>query len=251
LRANVERLVLTGAAIYGTGNAEDNLVTGNRAANVLQGLGGDDGLFGMGGNDRLDGGRGGDAMAGGFGDDAYVVDSSADVVIESRNQGFDTVESSVNTTLSENVEKLVLTGSAAINATGNALANEITGNAAANRITGGSGADVLAGGGGSDTYIYQAVRDSSPGAGDLILDFAADDRLDLSAIDADPRHGDNEAFHRVGDGEAFTAAGQMRLAFDGTNTVVEFNLDKDIDPEMTITLGGDHTDAGSTDGWVL
>lgn len=52
LPANVENLTLTGeAAIDGTGNALDNVLTGNSAANVLDGGAGDDDLFGGTGND--------------------------------------------------------------------------------------------------------------------------------------------------------------------------------------------------------
>jgi hypothetical protein len=40
----------------------------------------------------------------------------------------------------------VLTGTAAINGTGNSLNNRITGNAANNVLNGGTGADILAGG---------------------------------------------------------------------------------------------------------
>lgn len=43
------------------------------------------------------------------------------------------------------VEKLILTGTTAINGTGNGLANTITGNAAANALNGGAGIDRLCG----------------------------------------------------------------------------------------------------------
>lgn len=53
----VENLTLTGsAAITGTGNALDNVLTGNSAANTLTGGDGDDTLIGGGGNDSLNGG---------------------------------------------------------------------------------------------------------------------------------------------------------------------------------------------------
>ena len=68
--ANVENLTLIGmAAINGTGNALDNVLTGNDAANVLNGLDGQDRLVGRGGNDTLNGGTGADILLGGLGDD--------------------------------------------------------------------------------------------------------------------------------------------------------------------------------------
>ena len=53
-------------------------------------------------------------------------------------------------TLAANVENLILTGAAAINGTGNALANVLTGNTGANTLTGGAGNDTLDGGAGAD-----------------------------------------------------------------------------------------------------
>ena len=78
-------------------------------------------------------------MNGGAGDDTYVVDNPGDVVTEAPNQGTDTVQSSISYTLGANVENLTLTGSGAINGTGNALNNVIFGNIGSNFLTGGAG----------------------------------------------------------------------------------------------------------------
>ncbi|HMY00859.1 MAG TPA: calcium-binding protein, partial [Agitococcus sp.] len=86
--------------------------------------------------------------------DTYVVDALGDVVTENVNEGTDTVQSSVTYTLVANVENLTLTGTNAINGTGNTLNNVITGNTANNVLSGGTGNDTLNGGAGSDTYRY-------------------------------------------------------------------------------------------------
>ncbi len=142
LPENVENLILTGTAVSGTGNELANLLQGNAQGNVL------------------DGGAGADTLAGGVGDDTYVVDDAGDQVIEAAGAGNDTVEASVTYTLSDNVENLMLTGSADLAATGNRLDNVLTGNTGSNLLDGGAGADTLAGGAGHDTYMVENVDDT-------------------------------------------------------------------------------------------
>jgi Ca2+-binding RTX toxin-like protein len=143
LGANVESLTLTGTGSNnGTGNSLNNTLTGNSGAN------------------RLDGGTGNDTMVGGAGNDTYVVDSTSDAVTEASAGGIDTAESGVGWTLGAEVENLTLTGSSAINATGNTLANTLRGNAAANTLNGGAGADTMIGGAGDDIYVVDSASDA-------------------------------------------------------------------------------------------
>jgi Ca2+-binding RTX toxin-like protein len=146
---------LTGTtAINGIGNTQDNVLTGNSAVNRLTGGAG---------NDRLDGKAGADKMLGGIGDDTYVVDIATDVITENTNEGTDTVESSVKLTLGANVENLILTGSTAINGTGNTLNNILIGNVAANTLSGGAGVDTLIGGAGNDRLVGGGGIDTMQG----------------------------------------------------------------------------------------
>ncbi|MBK8958687.1 MAG: hypothetical protein IPM80_09680 [Proteobacteria bacterium] len=133
------------------GTARAERLDGSAAADTLLGLAGNDKLFGLAGNDVLDGGLGADLMSGGRGNDSYRVDHAGDRVVEKRGEGTDTVRASVSHTLAAEVENLILLGSAALSATGNAGANQLTGNSARNLLTGGAGNDVLNGGGGIDT----------------------------------------------------------------------------------------------------
>ena len=151
LGAHFENLTLTGTALVnGTGNAADNTLTGNNVANLLAGLEGNDWLDGKGGNDTL---------IGGMGDDVYVVAQTADVVVELADEGVDTVLSGITWTLGENTEHLVLTGSAGIRGTGNAVANTLTGNGGNNQLDGLAGADMMIGGAGNDTYLVDDAND--------------------------------------------------------------------------------------------
>ena len=79
--------------------------------------------------------------------------------MEAPGGGVDTVFSSIGFALGADVENLVLTGKAAINGAGNALANSLIGNVADNQLNGVAGADSMAGGGGNDLYLVDDPND--------------------------------------------------------------------------------------------
>jgi len=139
---------------------------------TLYGDAGNDTLYGDGGNDILNGGTGNDILVGGTGNDIYVIDSTGDIATENANQGTDTVESSISYTLGNSLENLTLTGTLAINGTGNQFNNLIVGNTANNTLNGrdgndtlngGAGIDILLGGNGNDVLIGGTGNDTLTG----------------------------------------------------------------------------------------
>ena len=151
LSANVETLVLQGSAdLQGYGNSEANTIYRQHRQQPAQRR------------------AGADTMLGGAGNDVYFVDNIGDRVIENLNEGTDAVFSTVDFTLTANVETLVLQGAGNLSGTGNALDNKLFGNTGDNTLNGGAGADRLTGGLGNDTFVFNAGQAN----GDVIVDFA-------------------------------------------------------------------------------
>lgn len=142
LGSEVENLTLTGtASINGTGNSKSNVLTGNSGNNVLTG------------------GAGADTMIGGAGNDIYKADHANDITTEVAGGGTDQVQTNLSWTLASELENLLLTGTSAVNGTGNSLANSLVGNTANNSLSGGDGNDTLDGGTGVDTMAGGAGND--------------------------------------------------------------------------------------------
>ena len=131
------------------------------------------------------GDRGINFLFGGAGNDTYIVDTAGDVVTEYADEGIDSIQSSVDFVLSDNVENLSLTGSRSIAGLGNTLDNTLIGNAGANTLSGLEGDDALDGGAGVDTlYGGQGADTLRAGAqggqlfgeegGDTYIYFAGD-----------------------------------------------------------------------------
>nr|WP_320113865.1 calcium-binding protein [uncultured Desulfuromonas sp.] len=177
--------------LYGGG--DNDSLSGGEDDDQLYGELGDDTLYGGSGNDLLDGGSGRDILYGEAGDDTYVIDSLEDTLVELADEGSDTVESSVDYTLIDHIENLVLTGSATT-AVGNALDNRLTGNDLDNSLDGGSGDDVLSGGDGDDTYFTDASGDQ------IIEDAYAGDDTEIRGYESTAALADNVENLTLADG---------------------------------------------------
>ncbi|MFS0737483.1 M10 family metallopeptidase C-terminal domain-containing protein [Sphingomonas sp. 1P06PA] len=277
LAAAVEYLVFTGSANFaGNGNSGNNRITGGAGNDQLAGLAGADILIGNDGNDLLGGGAGVDRMEGGSGNDTYLVDDVGDVVVELAGSGNDAVSASVSYTLAAEVERLGLSGTLAIDGTGNQLANLIEGNGAANRIdgaggddtifgmagndtlAGGSGADflrgnegddrlsgdagidLLQGGAGADRFLFRPGDTGTTAAtADQILDFshADGDRIDLSAVDAVSGVANDQAFAFVGTQAFSGTAGELRVEGSGTSIQLWGDVNGDRVADIVVLVG--------------
>jgi len=269
----VENLTLMDAAgdASAKGNTGANALTGNDSANKLDGYKGDDTLIGgdgddtlLGsydndsldggaGNDSLDGGKGDDTMAGGESDDTYAVDSAADVVTENDGEGTDTVLSSVDHTLSDHVEDLVLTGKSGIGGIGNDSDNTLTGNTGSNRLDGGLGSDTLTGGTGNDTFSIEAGSGTDV---DTITDFTpGKDVIDLGSYGID-----------IGDWQTLEPmiadnGGNVEISLPGGDKAILLGIQKaDLDSddfdgvvsgEYWMGTGGNDTHGGTGDDDML
>lgn len=237
---NVENLTLTGE--LGTENLN---ATGSAAVNTLTGNDG---------NNTLDGKAGADSLIGNKGNDTYIVDNISDTVTENSGEGTDEVRSSATAyTLSDNVENLTLTGSSAIDGTGNSGDNTLTGNSGANKLSGANGNDTLIGGGGPDTltggagadvFKYTSLTDTGfgPAARDTITDFksAQLDTIDISALDSDSKTaGTQNAWSLVkpvsGGSPTFTAT-VGEVTYDQNNHLVLFDSNGDGTADFQINL---------------
>ncbi len=115
------------------------------------------------------------------------------------------------------------------NAIGGSANDVITANQAVNRLAGGPAAD---------TFVWWSTGDSPLGAADTILDFnrIAQDRIDLSRIDADPTTPADDAFAFVGTNAFSGGRGELRYEIVDGNAHVFADVNGDTVPDFHIIL---------------
>jgi Ca2+-binding RTX toxin-like protein len=198
-----------GLYVGGTGN--DRLIGTNKADyfygdlgnDFIRGGGGVDTLRGSTGDDDLDGGAGSDFLDGGIGQDVLYGG----------------------------------TGDARDILAGHGGNDRMDGGGGADTLDGGGGVDRMTGGAGADVFYYSAISDSTSGARDVITDFGAGDKIDLSSIDAKLHTAGGQDFTFIGT-KAFTAEGQIRFAVSDGHTFVQVNTSGAGGAEMVIDLLG-------------
>jgi Ca2+-binding RTX toxin-like protein len=238
------------------GSDDNNIVNAGAGNDSVSGRSGNDRLSGNSGNDRINGGPGGDTMSGGGGVDTVSYAGSATGVTVDLNRsaqrgpgafgdvlsGFENVAgSSHGDVLRGDALANVLSGGAGHDRIGGRAGNDVLrGGSGNDLLLGQSGADILEGGAGRDLFRWHSVSESlaSPGEADLVMDFRrSSDWLDLTQVDANAARPGNQAFAFVGLA-AFTAAGQVRYAVEGSETHVFLNVDGDLEAEGMIRVDG-------------
>jgi Ca2+-binding RTX toxin-like protein len=128
---------------------------------------------------------------------------------------------------------------------GKAGSDVLKGEAGNDTIYGGAGRDVMTGGTGNDTFLFKAVSDMGTTAAsrDVITDFVkGQDKIDLSAIDANSRLTGDQAFSFLaGDNQAFThKVGEVAWHIDAANnqTVIQGDMNGDGVHDFEIQLTG-------------
>jgi Ca2+-binding RTX toxin-like protein len=272
-----DRLIGMGGDDGLTGGNGNDLLEGGDGNDVLRGDGfagspgndflfgnaGDDILGGDAGNDALWGGSGADALDGGDGyDTAEYGDATSGVSIDLMAASSTWTGDARGDTLTS-IEAFDLTAfndvfsggdgnETVISRAGN---DQLFGRGGSDRLvagegndilSGGLGADVLQGDQGADIFKYSSVEESSGAVVngvqqiDDITDFTqGQDKIDLSAIDANGTLTGNQAFTFLDNPASHTGAwtGFVWTVNDGNgHTIILASTDADADPEMQIYL---------------
>jgi Ca2+-binding RTX toxin-like protein len=140
--------------------------------------------------------------------DTFLVDNSADTVIEPVNTGTNTVQAAVNYVLPANVQNLTMVGTGGLTGTGNSLNNVITANNGADILNGMGGSNTLVGGAGHDTFVFNTLNNVGT---DIVQNFTKLDTIDMSA------------FYSAGDHPVLSNSGANLLITFATGEVIQVN----------------------------
>lgn len=121
----------------------------------------------------------------------------------------------------------------------------IDGGAGNDTIIGGAGYDILTGGAGKDTFVFASAADigDRPGARDVITDFTpGQDKIDLSAIDANSKLAGNQDFNFIAanNGSFTKTPGELAWHTEAARgiTVVQGDIDGDGVHDFELELTG-------------
>ena len=221
LPANVENLTLTGtAALTGTGNELDNVITANSGNDTLNGMAGNDTLIAGSGTDALNGGDGNDLMIAGSGVTSFDGGAGVDTI------SFQNVATSVTVWLNGG-------GVNGFGAAGDTIANT-------ENLIGSNFNDILHGDGGDNTLSGLAGKDQlDGGAGNDVLDGGAGDDFLLGGDGNDTLlGGDGNDVLLGGAGADIMTGGTGHDTFEGTAAQLNGDTITDLSAGDSILIDG-------------
>lgn len=194
-----------------------NIIEGTFWRDNLTGTDANDKISGGFGSDIISGGKGRDELIGGFGNDTLHGGQNADWL--KGGWGYDTLDGGTGN------DKL----------DGGFGKDNLNGGDGMDTLIGGLDADTLTGGKGADVFVYNNTLDSVLLFEDVITDFkSGEDKIDLSAIDADTTKAGNQAFELVDASVEQLKAGQVQFK-DGQLVA---HVNNDSIPDMVIKFAG-------------
>jgi Ca2+-binding RTX toxin-like protein len=207
------------------GSDHGDALTGDNNRNVLQGADGMDTLRGYGADDLLVGGDDTDWLYGMDGPDELYGQGATDWLYGGDLGDF---------------------------LYGQSGDDRLFGEAGSDRMDGGTGIDRLEGGAANDTFVWHATAETGVTIAtmDLIADFnfAAGDRIDLSAVDADVFAPGDQMFTFIGMAGFSGTPGEINYYYSGGNTIIQLQVGSTEDIEGGIVLMGMHT---PTTDWFM
>jgi Ca2+-binding RTX toxin-like protein len=236
------------------GGADIDFLRGDAGNDALYGEGGDDRLYGDPGSDTLDGGAGFDtadySQIAGYDHGTFVTGvelwRSGGTVFDSP-EAYDTllnIERVVGSPFEDfiqgdrlgvNTANLIEGGDGGDWLYGDGGNDTLIGGNGDDLLEGGTGLDIFTGGAGKDEFTFRSFE-SGVGAGnrDVVTDYQQgwDDLYFIMSTGGPSIH-----LGFVGQG-AFTTANQVRYTYEGSDTVVQVNLDADALPELEVQLTG-------------
>lgn len=227
------------------GSGADTII-GNTAANRIAGGTGVDSISAGDGNDTIlaawDSDR--DYIDGGDGTDTILAITPGALIDWTRVSNVE----AVNAGGFSNVQIVATNGNDTIDLTGVTLTgiyqidggwghDVIIGSAGNDTLMGRTGGDTMSGGGGSDVFRYTSFLQSTAAASDLIMDFAAGDKINLSELDAQTGVAGLQTFAWIDTAAFSSAAGELRHFTNGTGqTVIEGDVNGDAVADFVVIL---------------
>ena len=167
------------------GSRYSDILEGDDSANTLSGGSGNDWFWGYAGADRINGGPGYDEIL--YASSPTAVNINLNTGMVSGGHATGDILTSIEDVLSSPFNDVII---------GNEVANLMILRTGNDTVTGNGAPDTLYGNSGQDTFRYLNTKDSNSTSGtDYIGDFAkVEDKIDLSAIDANTVVAGNQAF---------------------------------------------------------